>query len=109
MFNLQIAVGNLGADPERIELPGGKIKTVFSVATTDVWTDDSGEKKKKTEWHNVEAWDKLGEVCAKNLKKGRQVLVVGQHRTNRWEKDGYKFQSAFIRADLVKFLDKPNG
>lgn len=107
MENLQIIVGRLGADPKVKHLPNEMVKTVFSVATTESWKDkQSGELRESVERHQVEVWGQKGENCAQHLKKGRLVYVRGSHHSQSWEKDGVKHYRHFLRADVVKFLDK---
>jgi single-strand DNA-binding protein len=56
---------------------------------------------------DVDAWDKLGELCGQYLKKGRSVLVEGRLQSDSWEKDGQKHQKLKIRASTVKFMPLP--
>lgn len=109
-INIQIVVGNLGFDPKVETTTKGKKKTVFSVATEDAYTDASGELRKVTEWHEIEAWGKLGEICATNLNKGRLVFVQGSKHTDRWEnKNGERRSRCYLKASTVQFLDKRKG
>ena len=100
--NKYIVVGRLGSDPEE----RGSAVTSFSVATSEHYTDKTGAKQEKTEWHDVVAFGKLAESCAKYLAKGSQVYVEGQIETNDWEdKEGNKRQSKQLKARTVQFLD----
>ena len=77
--NKVILIGNLGRDPEsRSFASGGKV-TKFSLATSETWNDRaSGDRKEKTEWHNVVIYDeKIGEVAERYLKKGSKVYIEG--------------------------------
>jgi single-strand DNA-binding protein len=105
-INKVIIVGNLGKDPEVSYVPSGAAKAVFSVATSDTWKDKStGEKKERTEWHRIVAWDKLGEICGKYLSKGRQVYVEGKLQTHSYDdKEGVKRYVTEIIAQDVQFL-----
>ena len=105
-INKVIIVGNLGRDPEVRYTPSGTAVANFSVATSDEWKDKStGEKKERTEWHRIVAWDKLGEICGKYLSKGRQVYVEGRLQTRSYDdKDGVKRYSTEIIASDVQFL-----
>lgn len=100
MVNKAIIVGNLGRDPEVKYTSGGKAIATFSVATSRKMKD--GEKK--TEWHNIEAWEKLAELCGQYLSKGRPVYVEGRIETETWEKDGMKKSKTKIVASDVRFL-----
>ena len=84
--NKVILVGNLGKDPEvRSFQNGGKVVN-FTLATSETWNDrGSGERKEKTEWHNVVIKnDKIGEIAEKYLKKGMKVYIEGRVETRKW-------------------------
>ena len=60
----------------------------------------------------VDAWDKLAELCGQYLSKGRSILVEGRLQMDSWEKDGVKHQKLKVRASTIKFLpqgDRLNG
>src|SRR5690606_26545341 len=81
----------------------------FSVATSRSWKDDSGEKHEETEWHRVVVWNRLAELCAQYLTKGRQVYVEGRMQTRSWEgQDGQKRYTTELVAQEVKFLGGGN-
>lgn len=85
--NKVILVGNLGKDPEsRSFANGGKVVS-FSVATSENWKDrNSGERKEKTEWHNVSIFSEgLARVAEQYLKKGSKVYLEGQLETRKWQ------------------------
>ncbi|HEV2044864.1 MAG TPA: single-stranded DNA-binding protein [Sphingomicrobium sp.] len=85
--NKVILVGNLGKDPEsRSFANGGKVVS-FSVATSENWKDKgSGERKEKTEWHNVSIFSEgLAGVAERFLKKGSKVYLEGQLETRKWQ------------------------
>jgi single-strand DNA-binding protein len=105
-INKVIIVGNLGKDPEVTYVPSGAAVAKFSVATSETWKDKtSGEKKERTEWHRIVAWDKLGEICGKYLSKGRQVYVEGKLQTHSYDdKEGVKRYVTEIIAQDVQFL-----
>lgn len=79
-------VGNLGKDPEIRRTQSGEPIASFSVATTESWKDKAtGERKNKTEWHNVVIFnDKLAEIAEKYLQKGAKVYIEGQLQTRKW-------------------------
>jgi single-strand DNA-binding protein len=100
-----ILVGNLGKDPELSYLPSGQSVAKFSLATSRSYKDKNGEMKEETEWHNIVAWGKLGEICAQYLSKGRQAYVEGRIQTRTWEgRDGNKRTSVDIVAEDVQML-----
>jgi len=103
--NKVILVGNLGKDPELSYLPSGQSVAKFSLATSRSYKDKSGELKEETEWHNIVAWGKLGEICAQYLSKGRQAYIEGRIQSRTWEgKDGNKRTSVDIVASDVQML-----
>jgi len=81
-------MGRLGKDPEGKFTPTGKKVTHFSVAISNRWKSKEGEAKEYTEWVNVEAWGRLGEVCQEYLKKGSLIFVEGRLKTDRYEDKG---------------------
>ncbi|MEJ6784861.1 single-stranded DNA-binding protein [Aminobacter sp. Piv2-1] len=88
--NKVILVGNLGADPEIRRLNSGEPVVNLRIATSESWRDkNSGERKEKTEWHQVVIFnDNLAKVAEQYLKKGMKVYIEGQLQTRKWEKDG---------------------
>ena len=75
-LNKAMIIGNLTRDPEIRNTPSGQTVTSFSVATNFVWSDQSGQQQSKTEFHNIIAWRKLGEICGQYLSKGTKVYIV---------------------------------
>ena len=89
--NKVILVGNLGRDPEVRRLPSGDAVVSFSLATSESWKDkNTGERKDKTEWHNVSIFNEnLGRIAEQYLKKGSKVYLEGQLQTREYtDKDG---------------------
>ena len=103
-LNKVIIMGRLGQDPELKFTPSGTSVCNFSVATSENWTDKSGQKQERTEWHCFVAWGKLGEICGKHLKKGKQALFEGKLQTREWEdKSGNKRYTTEINAISMQF------
>lgn len=89
--NKVILIGNLGRDPEVRRTGSGDPVVSFSIATTESWRDKaSGERKDKTEWHNVVIWNEnLGRIAEQYCKKGSKVYIEGQLQTREFtDKDG---------------------
>lgn len=100
-------IGNLTRDPESRQIPGGQVVATFSVATNYSWTDPSGQKKEKAEFHNIVAWRKLAEICTQYLRKGGKVFVEGRMQTREWEgEDGVKRSKVEIVLDNMIMLDR---
>jgi len=107
-INKVTLVGYLGKDPEARYTPSGKLVASFSVAITERWKDHSGEKKERTEWINIEAWEKLGEICREYLHKGSQVFIEGKLKTDKYEKDGVTHYFTKVVAREMQMLDRKN-
>lgn len=84
--NKVILIGNLGRDPEVRRLNSGDPVVNLRIATSESWRDkQTGERKEKTEWHNVVIFnDNLAKVAEQYLKKGAKVYVEGQLQTRKW-------------------------
>ena len=102
-------IGRLGKDPESRFTPTGKKVTQFSVAVSNRWKSRDGENKESTEWVNVEAWDRLGEVCQEYLKKGSLVYVEGRLKTDKYEDKGETRYFTKVVAQMAQFLDSRAG
>lgn len=98
-------IGYLGKDPEGRFTPTGKKVTHFSMAITQRWKSQ-GETKEYTEWVNIEAWGRLGEVCQEYLKKGSLVYVEGRLKTDRVEDKGETKYYTKVVALALQFLDR---
>jgi single-strand DNA-binding protein len=85
--NKVILIGNLGRDPEVRRLGSGEPVVNLRLATTESWRDKaSGERKERTEWHNVVIFNEnLARVAEQYLKKGSKVYVEGQLQTRKWQ------------------------
>ena len=112
--NKVILIGNLGGDPTVRFTPTGTAVANFNIATTERFTNKSGEKEERTEWHRIVAWGKLAEICQQYLKKGKQVYIEGRLQTRQWEdQQGQKRTSTEIVANNMQMLgragDTPAG
>src|SRR2546426_11463821 len=103
--NKVILVGNLGANPEMRFTQGGQAVANLRIATTERWTDKSGQRQEATEWHRVVVWGKQAEIVAQYLTKGRQVFIEGRIRTRQWQdQTGQKRYTTEIVAQNVQML-----
>ena len=108
--NKVILIGRLGKDPEMRFTQGGRAVTSFSLATNENWTDQSGERQERTEWHRIVTWGKLAENCAKLLNKGKQVYIEGRLQTRSWDdRDGNKRYTTEIVANAMQILSAMEG
>jgi single-strand DNA-binding protein len=104
-INKVILIGRLGRDPELKYTPSGAPVAKFSLATDEVFKDRAGEQQRRTEWHNIVAWNKLAEICGEYLTKGRQVYVEGSIRSRQWEDQSGNKRTAYeIVAREMKML-----
>jgi len=111
--NKVILLGNLGKDPELKYLEGNIARLSFSLATTEVYKDRTGNRAEHTEWHNVVLWRNLAENASKLLKKGSQLYVEGKLQTRQWtDRDGSKKSITEIVGEnfvLLQKKDAPTG
>lgn len=108
--NKAILVGNLGRDPELRHTPNGQAVVNFTLATSENWTDKSGERQERTEWHRIVVWGKTAEMCNQYLSKGRTVYIEGRIQTREWEdKEGAKRYTTEINASTVNFIGPRTG
>ena len=104
-INKVILIGNLGRDPEVRYTQGGTAVANFTMATTDRWSDPSGERKERTEWHRIVVWGKQAEIAGEYLRKGRSVYVEGSLQTREWtDRDGNKRYTTEIKAQRFQML-----
>ena len=93
-------IGNLGKDPEIRYTQAGEPIANFSLATSENWTDKSGQKQERTEWHRVEVFGKTAQVVRDYCTKGKQVYLEGSIRYDEWtDKDGNKRTGTRIRVN----------
>ncbi len=105
MYQQITIVGNVGSDPELRYTQGGVAVTDFSVAVNKRYSTSGGEQREETTWFRVTVWRRQAETVAQYLKKGRQVLVVGEASVSAYtNRAGEAAASLEITANLVKFI-----
>ncbi|OGL87757.1 single-stranded DNA-binding protein [Candidatus Uhrbacteria bacterium RIFCSPLOWO2_02_FULL_49_11] len=109
-LNKALLIGNLTRDPEARTTPDGTPVTTFSVATNLRWTDPSGNRQEKVEYHNIVAWRKLAEICGQYLRKGSKVYVEGRIQTRQWEdqQKQKRYRTEIVAENLI-MLDRQNA
>lgn len=109
--NKAIIMGNLGVDPELRSTGNGARVANLSVATSRQWTDKSGQKQEKTEWHRVVVWEKLADIAEKYLKKGDTVYLEGEIEYRSYQdKDGVtKYMTEIRGREMVMLGGKDAG
>ncbi|HEY5270682.1 MAG TPA: single-stranded DNA-binding protein [Anaerolineales bacterium] len=102
-------IGRLGRDPESRSTPTGKKVAHFSLAVSQRWKSTEGENKESTEWVNVEAWGRLGEVCQQYLHKGSLVFLEGRLKTDKFEDKGgeTKYYTKVVALSMQMLDRKP--
>jgi len=105
--NKVILIGNVGKDPDTRHLEGGNTVTKFSLATSEVYKNKTGEKITNTEWHNIVLWKGLAEIAEKYVKKGSQLYIEGRIRTRSYtDQEGNTKYTTEIIADSMQMLGK---
>jgi single-strand DNA-binding protein len=106
-LNKVMLIGNLTRDPELRYTPQGTAVCTFGLATNRYWQpSDREERQEETEFHRIVAWQKLAELCAQLLFKGRKVFVEGRLQTRTWTgKDGQERTTTEIVIDNMIILD----
>lgn len=104
--NKAILIGRLGRDPELRYTPGGRAVASFSLATTERWTGQDGQKNESTTWHNIVAWGRQAEVMKEYLAKGRQVYIEGRIDNRSYDdKEGNKRYISEVVVQNFQFLE----
>ena len=104
--NKAIIVGRLGQDPEVRYMPNGNAVANFTVATSEQWKDQQGQKQEKTEWHRITIYGKLAEIAGKYLHKGSNVYLEGRLQTREWtDQQQVKRYTTEIIANEMQMLD----
>lgn len=109
-LNKAFIIGNLTRDPELKALPSGTKVSSFSLATNRVFKDKDGQRQETTDYHNIVAFGRLGELSAQYLKKGSQAFVEGRIQNRSWDKqDGTKGYRTEVIAENIQFGSRPGG
>ncbi len=109
-LNKVLLIGRLGQDPEKRTTPGGASVVNISLATTEYFKDNSGNRQERTEWHRLVLWNKLADLVEQYCKKGSQLYVEGSLQTSDWQdKDGNKRYKTETVVRQMQFLDSKNS
>lgn len=105
-LNKVILIGNLTRDPELRYTPQGSAVCTLGMATNRSYVLADGQRKEETEFHRIVSWNKLAELCAQLLTKGRKVYVEGRLQTRSFQTpDGQQRQITEIVIDDMRILD----
>jgi single-strand DNA-binding protein len=109
-INKVTLIGNVGKDPEVKHLDSNVSVANFTLATSENYTNKSGEKVTTTEWHNIVCWRGLASIAENYIRKGSQIYVDGKIRTRSYDaQDGSKRYITEIFADTIQLLGKKEG
>lgn len=105
-LNRATLIGNLTRDPMIRETANGVLVCTFGIATNTSWTDSDGSDQERAEFHNIVAFNKLAEICAKVLGVGMLVYVEGEIRTRTKDKqNGERYYKTEIKLNDMYLLD----
>lgn len=105
MLNKVILIGRLGQEPTIRYMPNGEAVCNFSVATSESWKDQSGQRQERVEWHNVTMYRRLAEIAGQYLKKGSQVYLEGKIQSRKYtDKNGVERTAYDIIVNEMKML-----
>ena len=105
-FNSVVLVGRLTRDPELMYVANGAPVCSFSIATNHRYTRSDGQKAESVTFIDIAVWRRLAEICSQFLKKGREVLVTGTLKQERWvdQKTQQTRSRLKVIAREVKFI-----
>jgi single-strand DNA-binding protein len=93
-------------DPELRYTQSGQAVCTFKMVTDESYKDREGNMVERSEWHNIVAWGKAGEIIAQYMKKGSQIFVEGRLQSRKYEdKEGQTRYVTEIVVSDFSFLD----
>ena len=102
-------IGRTGKDVEVINFENGNIKASVTLATSDYYINQQGEKVEQTEWHNLVAFGKVAEIMQKYVEKGKEIAIDGKITYKSYDgQDGQKKYITEIRVDEILLLGNKN-
>jgi single-strand DNA-binding protein len=109
-LNKVFVLGNLTRDPELRQTSTGQPVCSFGIATNSFYTDKSGQKQKKAEFHNIVVWGRQAEIANQFLKKGSLALIEGRIQTRTWQdREGQNRKVTEIVAERFQLGPRPGG
>lgn len=106
-LNKVTLIGNLGNNPEISNLEKNIKVAKFSLATSETFKDDNGQKQTITDWHNIVLWRGLADLAQNFLHKGSLVYIEGKLKTRNYDdKDGRKVYVTEVIGEQILLLDK---
>ncbi|MDR1859796.1 MAG: single-stranded DNA-binding protein [Bacteroidales bacterium] len=109
-INKVILVGNAGRDPEVKHLDKGVAVARLTLATSETYTAQTGDRVTQTEWHTLIFWRKLAEIVEQYVKKGDKLYVEGRLRTRSWDDAaGVKHYTTEVYVDTMEMLSSKSA
>jgi len=110
-LNKVMLIGRMGQDPEKRVTPSGYSVVNCSIATSEYFKDQAGNRQERTEWHNLVFWNQLADRVEQYCKKGSQIYVEGSLQTQEYQdRDGNKRYKTVVNVRNIQFLDsKPQN
>ncbi|MDO8515939.1 MAG: single-stranded DNA-binding protein [bacterium] len=109
-LNKVFIIGNLTADPELRQTPGGATVTTVGIATNRVWNDKAGAKQTEVEYHSVVIWGRQAEIVKQYLTKGSSIFIEGRLQTRNWDdKQGVKHWKTEVVCEQMQLGPRPIG
>lgn len=108
--NKVILVGRLTRDPDMRTTTSGQSVATISMATNNFWTDKSGTRQERTEFHNVVLWGRLAEIAGQYLTKGQECFIEGRLQTREYTaKDGAQRKVTEIIGETMQLGNRAQG
>ncbi|MDE3003073.1 MAG: single-stranded DNA-binding protein [Gemmatimonadota bacterium] len=109
-LNKVMLIGNVGNDPEIRATSSGARVGKLSLATNRSWTDRSGQKKEKTEWHRLTFFGRLVDIVEQYVKKGNRLYVEGRVEYSQTEGEGgTKYWTDIVVTEMVMLGSSGGG
>jgi single-strand DNA-binding protein len=110
-LNKVILIGNVGNEPEIRTVGSGTKLAKISLATNRTFSDRSGQKQEKTEWHRLTFWDKLAEVVERYVKKGDRIYVEGrlEYSTTKDDKGQERYWTDVVINEMIMLGGQAGG
>jgi len=102
-------IGHLGRDPELKDTPTGKKVCTFSVAVNRRKRAKDGESQQVADWFNIEAWERLAEICSEYLHKGSLVFLEGRLQIDSYEENGNTRYYTKVVTSQMQILEPKNA
>lgn len=109
-LNEVMLIGNLTKDPEP-RAAGTHTVSSFSIAVNRRSKGQDGQQKEDVSFIDCEAWDKTANLVQQYCTKGKQILVKGSLKQDRWQtQDGQNRSKIKVIVNNIQFLDRrPEG